>query len=134
MHADSDQLELQAAAARLESDSFFMAAALAEYRLQMRLNSQQLAKTLRCTAEALTNLALCRAPRLDDPKSYLADIQAIAKYAVCDWRELAKVVRAAQSLAALRRFGGMPENQLLKAARDKPHRPRRARRSKSRKR
>lgn len=132
MHADSDQIELQALVARLEGDPFFMASVLAEYRSQMRLNIQQLAGNLRCTGEALTNLALCRTPRLDDPKSYLADIQEIAKYAGCDWRELAKVVRTAQSLATLKRFGGMPEHQLLRAARDKPRGPRRRKRSKSR--
>jgi hypothetical protein len=120
MSASSDQMDLQSAAARLENDPFFMAALLAEYRFQMRSDDQQLAKTLRCTVQALTKLALCRAPRLDDAKSFLADVQAIAKYAGCDWEELAKLVRTAQAFATLKRFAGLPENQLLKAARDKP--------------
>src|SRR6266581_194839 len=140
MHADSDLIELRAAAARLEGDPFFMASVLAEYRSQMRLNDQQLAKALSCTAQALTTLALCRTPRLDDAESFLADVQTIAKYAECDWRELAKVVRTVQSLGTLKRFTGMPESQLLKAARDRVsdhkngHRSKRGKRPKSRKR
>lgn len=134
MPADRDQIELKAAAARLESDPFFMASILAEYRSQMRLNDQQLARNLRCASEGLINLALCRTPRLDDSRAYLADIQAIAEYVGCDWRELAKIVRTAQSLTTLKRFNGLPEQQLLKAARDKPHSPKPGKRSKSRRR
>lgn len=119
MHADSDLIELRAAVARLEGDPFFMASILAGYRSEMRLSDQQLAKNLVCSVEALMSLALCRAPRLEDAHLFLSDIQAIAKYAGCDWKELVRVVRTVQSLTTLRRFAGMPENQLLKAARDK---------------
>lgn len=119
MHVENDFVELCAAAARLEGDPFFMASALADYRTELRLNDQQLAKALDCNVEALTSLAFCRTPRFDDEKLFLSDIQAIAKYVGCDWKELARVVRTVQSLATLKRFAGAPEDQLLKAARDK---------------
>ena len=126
MHIESDLVELRAATARLERDPSFMASALADYRAELRLNDQQLAKALDCNVEALTSLALCRTPRLDDEKLFLSDVQAIAKYAGCDWKELVRVVRTVRSLATLKRFTGAPEAQLLKAARDKhdnPHKP-----------
>lgn len=119
MHIESDLVELRAATARLERDPSFMASALADYRAELRLNDQQLAKALDCNVEALTSLAFCRTPRLDDEKLFLADVQAIAKYVGCDWKELARVVRTVQSLTTLKRFTGTPEDQLLKAAREK---------------
>lgn len=115
----SNLIELRAAAARLEGDPFFMASALADYRSEMRLTDRQLANALDCRVEALTTLALCRIPRFDDEKLFLSDVQTISKYVGCDWKELAKIVRTVQSLATLKRFTGMPEDQLLKAARDK---------------
>jgi transcriptional regulator with XRE-family HTH domain len=119
MHVDNDLVELRAAAARLEGDPLFMASTLAHYRTELRLNDQQLAKALGCNVEALTSLALCRTPRVEDEKLFLSDVQAIAKYVGCDWTELAKVIRTAQSIETLKRFTGAPTDQLLKAARDK---------------
>ncbi len=119
MHTDSDLTELRAAAARLEVDPFFMASALAEYRTELRLNEQQLATLLDCDVDALTSLAFCRRPRLDDERLFLSDVQVIAKYVGCDWMELARLVRTVHSLATLKRFDGVPEDQMLKAARDK---------------
>lgn len=119
MHIENDLFELRAAAARLEGDSSFMASALAGYRAELQLNDQQLAKMLDCSVDALTSLALCRTPRLDDEKLFLSDVHAIAKYVGCDWQELAKVVRTTQSLRTLKQFIGTSEDQLLKAARDK---------------
>ena len=119
MQTETDLVELRAAATRLEGDSFFMASALADYRNEFRMNDQQLAKMLDCDVAALTPLAFCRTPRLDDEKVFLSEVQAIAKYVGCDWKELARVVRTMQSLATLKRFSGVPEDQLLKAARDK---------------
>lgn len=130
MHVENDLVELRAAAARLEGDHFFMASILADYRTVLRLNDQQLAKVLDCNIEALMSLAFCRIPHLGDEKLFLSDVQAIAKYVGCDWKELARVIRTVQSLATLRRFTGAPEEQVLKAARDKhgadddPHKPR----------
>jgi len=119
MQNDHDLSELRAAAARLAADPFFMAWALANYQMELRLNDQQLAKALECDIDALTTLALCRTPRVGDEKLFLSDVQAIAKYVRCDWKELAKIVRTVQSLVLLKRFNGTPEVQLLKAARDK---------------
>lgn len=119
MHTEKELDALRVAVARLEGDSFFLASTLASYRTQFRLNDHQVAKMLSCSAEGLVSLALCRAPRLEDEKLFLADIQKIAKYAGCDWAELARIVRAVQSLTTLKQFTGATENQLLKAARDK---------------
>lgn len=125
MHLENDLNELRAAAARLEGDPFFMASVLANYRTEFRLDDKQLAKALNCKVEALTSLAFCRTPRLDDEKLFLSDLQEIARYVDCDWNELARVVRSVQSLATLKRFSGMSEVQLLKAARDKHNDPNR---------
>ena len=119
MRPERDLEALRAAVARLERDSFFLASTLASYRAQFRSNDQQLAKMLSCNAEGLMSLALCRTPRLEDEKMFLMDIQKIAKYANCDWAELAKIVRTVQSLTTLKRFAGATEDQLLNAARDK---------------
>ncbi len=119
MRLESDLVELRAAAARLEGDPFFMASVIADYRTALRLNDQHIAKALDCNVEALTSLAFCRTPRLDDEKLFLSDVQAIAKYVGCDWGELARMIRTAQSVSALKRFTVGPEDQLLKAARDK---------------
>lgn len=134
MHADNDSVELRAAAARLEGDGFFMASALASYRAEFGLNDQQLAETLDCNVEALTTLAFCRAPRLDNEKLFLSDVRAIADYADSDWEELARIVRKVQSLGTLRRFEGTAEDRLLKAARDKHSGPEGPYKPKSRKR
>lgn len=119
MHVENDLVELRAAATRLEGDSSFMASVLAGYRAELQLNDWQLAKILGCNVDALTSLALCRTPRLNDEKLFLSDVQAIAKYVGCDWQELAKVLRTTQSLRTLKQFIGTSEDQLLKAARDK---------------
>jgi len=119
MRLESDSVELSAAATRLEGDPFFMASVLADYRTALRVNDQYIAKALGCNVEALTSLAFCRTPRLDDEKLFLSDVQAIAKYVDCDWGELARLIRTAQSISALKRLTGGAEDQLLKAARDK---------------
>ncbi len=119
MRLESDSVELRAAATRLEGDPFFMASVLADYRTALRVNDQYIAKALGCNVEALTSLAFCRTPRLDDEKLFLSDVQAIAKYVDCDWGELARLIRTAQSISALKRLTGGAEDQLLKAARDK---------------
>ncbi len=119
MRLESDSVELRAAATRLEGDPFFMASVLADYRTALRVNDQYIAKALGCNVEALTSLAFCRTPRLDDEKLFLSDVQAIAKYVGCDWGELARLIRTAQSISALKRLTGGAEDQLLKAARDK---------------
>jgi hypothetical protein len=119
MRLESELVELRAAVARLEGDPFFMASVLAAYRTALRLHDRHIAKALDCNVEALTSLAFCRTPRLDDEKLFLSDIQAIAKYVRCDWGELASMIRTAQSVSTLKRFSGGPEDQLLKAARDK---------------
>jgi hypothetical protein len=119
MRVENDLVELRAAAARLEGDSSFLASALAGYRAELRVSNQQLAQMLDCSVDALTSLAFCRTPRLNNEKLFLSDVQAIAKYVDCDWQELAKVVRTMQSLGTLKQFVGTSEDQLLKAARDK---------------
>lgn len=119
MDTDKDLVELRAAIARLEGDPFFVASILANYRAEFHLSDQQIAKALNCSSQALTNLALCRTPRSGDEGLFLSDIQTIAKYVGCDWKELAKIVRTVQSLATLKRLSEAAEHQLLKAARDK---------------
>lgn len=111
---------LGAAVARLEDDAFFMASVLAAYRKEFGVSEVDIARQLRCTAEDLIVLGLCRKPRVDNHHDFASDLKAIAKYAHCDLGELAKVARAVDALATLRRLGAGSQQTLLKAARPKP--------------
>jgi hypothetical protein len=115
---------------RLERDDFFMASVLAAYRLEFGVSEADIARQLHCTAQDLILVGLCRRPRADDLQSFVSDLNAIAKYARCDSVELAKIARAVDAVATLRRLGGGSQQTLLKAAR--PKRPTRRNRKSSR--
>jgi hypothetical protein len=70
------------------------------YREQEGMNDQQLAAFLECEAEALPRLALCRRPR--QAPDFRGDIEAIAAHTGANPNRLAGLVRAAESLQALR--------------------------------
>jgi hypothetical protein len=111
--------ELSAAIARLEKDPFFLASTFATYRIEYDVTDAQLAKVLDCDVETVKRLSLCRAPRVEGKNLFVSDVRAVAKYASCDWVGLSRVVRAAQAISTLKRFGATSDSQLLKAARDK---------------
>ncbi len=110
---------LSAAVARLEDDDFFMASVLAVYRKLFGVTDGGIAHQLGCGAEDLIVLGLCRKPRVDNHLDFASDIKAIAKYAHCDFAELAKIARAVDAVSTLNRLGSGTQQTLLKAARPK---------------
>ena len=105
-------------AARVATDSQFLASALAEYARSDGLDDAGLAAALGCAAADLTRLRLCGAPRRDADQ-FRADVAAIAGRFGIAPTKLAEVVGRGQSLARLRAAqpGGVELGFLL-AARD----------------
>lgn len=79
------------AARDLETDPLCLAPALAAYRRRRDLDDGGLAGFLRCPADALYALALCRRPDRLAP-GYAEAVAAIARYIGCDAERLAAVL------------------------------------------
>lgn len=118
MNSENGDL-LGAVVARLEDDAFFMASILAAYRKEFGVSEADMARQLRCAAEDLVVLGLCRKPRVNNQQDFASDLKAIAKHTHCDLGELAKIARAVDALTTLRRHGSGSQQTLLKAARPK---------------
>ncbi len=88
------------------------------YREQEGMDDEQLADFLNCDVEALPRLALCRRPR--QAPHFRGDIETIAAHSGTDASRLARLVRAAEAVQAMR---GAPNHagtsSLLMAARDR---------------
>ena len=69
------------------------------YQEQEGLNGEQLAALLKCEVAALPRLALCERPR--PAPHYREDVERIAGYIRADMLQLAMVIRAAETRAAL---------------------------------
>lgn len=93
-----------------------LAGLLALYKEQERLSDEQLAVLLHCDTEALPKLALCERPR--EAPHFREDVERIAAYISADGMQLARVIRAAESRAALQQRSG-PSTPTLLAARDR---------------
>src|SRR5581483_3924797 len=93
-----------------------LAGLLFTYQEQEGLDEHGLATFLGCDATALPKLALCRRPRKEMP-AFREDIERIAQYAGANPLSLVKLIRAAETLAALQRAAEAP-SPLLLAARD----------------
>jgi hypothetical protein len=107
-------------ARRAEHDPFFMASALAAFRRLQRLDDRTLAEFLRCPAEMLPHLALCRRPDPDSPH-FQADVRQIATYVRADPDRLVRLLRHVNALSAL---DATAPHDLLAAARDREEEPR----------
>ncbi|MFO0881801.1 MAG: hypothetical protein U0840_31270 [Gemmataceae bacterium] len=108
---------LERLARRVESDPFFLAAALAAFQASARLDDQALAVKLGCTAEVLTRLRLCRMPAPTAP-GFWDDTRHIAEHFSLDADVLAEVVRHGQGVLRLRQGESTAEAGFLMAARD----------------
>lgn len=115
----NDPLELLAR--RVEQDSFFLAALLAEYARAEGLNDAGLARALGCRPETLTGLRLCRAPR-PDATDFRDDTRQVAERFALDTERLRHVIREAEALRRLR-AGATGSSGFLMAARDRPEEP-----------
>jgi hypothetical protein len=102
-------------ARRAESDSFFLASALATYAESESLGERELAQVLGCNVASLPRLCLCRRPRRE-PAFFREDIGRIASVFEVNEERLAEVVRRADVLEAL--FRPASESGYLMAARD----------------
>ncbi len=92
-----------------------LAGPLQLYKEQEGLNDEQLAALLKCEPEALPRLALCERPR--SAPHFREDVERIAAYIHADMLQLAMVIRAAETRAALSSRPGTARPTLL-AARD----------------
>lgn len=102
-------------ARRAEQDPFFMASALAAFRRLQGLDDDALAAFLRCPAEMLPHLALCRRPDPASPR-FQSDVTQIATYARADPDQLVRLLRRVNVFAALEPAA---QQDLLAAARDR---------------
>ncbi len=102
-------------ARRAEQDPFFMASALAAFRRLQGLDDHALADFLRCPAEMLPHLALCRRPDPTSPR-FRSDVTQIATYTRADPDQLVRLLRRVSVLVALE---ATAQQNLLAAARDR---------------
>jgi hypothetical protein len=113
---------LQALAARVEGEPFFLASLLAPYARSEGLRDAELAAALGCREDDLTMVRLCRAPRTA-PEKFWEDVTAIAARFGIDPERLAEAVKRGRVIhgleAARPRAGGG-----LIAARDREPEPR----------
>ena len=85
-------------AERVQTDPFFLAAALETYRHSEDLDSAGLARRLGCREEELRLLALCRRPDASSPQ-YWSDIERIAARFGVELIILAEIVRRFEALS-----------------------------------
>jgi hypothetical protein len=78
-------------ALRVASEPFFMAYRLADYQARRGLSDLELADELRCRAEDLTMVRLCRAPR--EGVNGTEDVRCVAERFGCDVARLAAALR-----------------------------------------
>lgn len=119
-NAERDRL-LAWAARRAREREAFMASALASYQGLHRLDDAGLAAWLGLPESALADLALCLRPAASSP-SFRADVERIAVHVGASGQRLAKLLREADTVTALRAApAGDPEADagILKAARDR---------------
>jgi hypothetical protein len=74
-------------ARRAAAEPFFLARRLAAHQQRCRLSDLDLAAELHCTAEALTMVRLCRAPR--EGAEGVEDVRCVAQRFGCDAGRLA---------------------------------------------
>jgi hypothetical protein len=94
--SDPNRNALDALAARVSDDPFFLASALAAYQRRHGLDDAALAKVLGCAPTVLTDLRLCRRPGAAEPARTAAeDMASIARRFGLDAAVLGRVVAEA---------------------------------------
>jgi hypothetical protein len=91
---------VRAMAERARREPYFLGWVLERYAQAERLDEAGLAAALGCEAVALTDLRLCRAPRLD-PAGLTEDVRRIAEVFRLDAGQLLAIVKRAAVLGRL---------------------------------
>ena len=107
---------INALARRLDTESDFLASALAAYARSEHLSDEDLARRLGCETSRLPAIRLCRMPR-SAAAHFRQDVERIAEAFQIDALVLAEAVRLANSLAKLDSRDGA--DSFLIAARDR---------------
>src|SRR5579884_28037 len=112
------------AAARAGGRRFYLASAIAAFQGSRRMDDGELAQFLRCSADTLARLRLCRRPDVDSP-DFQEDVRTIVQRFAVHAPSLLQILREVSSVETMR--GSMPDSSagFLMAARDKPRRRRR---------
>ena len=112
---------LEALAARVADEPFFLAWLLGAYAYSEDLDDTGLAAALGCPVQELTMLRLCRAPRTDS-QEFWDDVTCIAERFGLDPQRLAEVVKRGR---VVRRFQQADQGSggSLMAARDRENEP-----------
>ena len=92
-------------ARRAALDPYFLGFDLAVYADAETLDDAGLAQALGCEPGALTMIRLCRAPR-EESAAFRRDVEQVAERFGADAGQLARVVRHARAVRALRSSAG----------------------------
>lgn len=114
----SDGDLLRRAAERASRHAFYLASSLLAYARAERLDDAGLAQRLGCDPASLPALLLCRKP-VGEGAVFRADVEAIAERFGLNAGQLARLLRRADSLAALAAAPADQPGGLLAAARDR---------------
>lgn len=117
--ASGHESAIQTAVDKAAHDPFFLGFLLEVAASFGRLDATSLATSLGCSVDALTKLYLCRAPR-EDAAGFRDDVQRIAAFSGCDANSLARLLRHASAMGALRGSAAPAPGSVLLAARDAP--------------
>lgn len=132
----SDRDIVRWAAKHAAEQPFLLAFDLRQYQELTGASERDLASALECSSDALACLALCRRPDPSGP-SFRAAVEKIASHCGVNAHKLAALLREIDSVGTIRDMP-LPDQVaptqpgLLAAARDRKHKPRRARRGKKR--
>ncbi len=100
MKSETDNPLLKSLARRLETDPRFMAHALAQYRRQEGIETEELARSLGMAPEMMARLALCLRPDASSPQ-FAEQVREIADYSLADEGQLANLLRQVSGLEKL---------------------------------
>lgn len=81
-------------AEKASADDFFLGRRLAAFAAREQLSEEALAARLGCAVEALAQVRLCRAPRVDTSAAFRADVAAIAGKFGLNFPALAEAAKA----------------------------------------
>lgn len=120
-HASSS---LNHAATRASRDPFFLGWWLSAYESIRQVDSAGLASHLRCSGDAITRLALCKAPLLDEADAFRRDVKRIAAFVGADAVRIAGLLKEVSAVHALQTTtSAASDRPLMMAARDRRESP-----------
>ena len=111
------------AAARAAGRHFYLASAITTFQELRHMDDPELARVLRCSADTLARLRLCRRPDVDSP-DFQSDVRQIVQAFAVYPPSLLQLLREVSSIEAMRGSQPATSTGFLMAARDKPRRRR----------